>query len=168
MTTLNRYKALITAGGIGTRLLPFSKEIPKEMFPIITKDGGGDTYILTLAKALASEHSIAIAAPESSRVYQRLSPRLSCFAITAKPNWRTLAAFRRWVDEQRPDIVVRGIESETLKVPAGRHTLRLRTRTADQTADLSRTITGEFIGGHEQTLQISFDKHNTSMHLEWE
>ncbi len=63
---------------------------------------------------------------------------------------------------------VRGIESETLKVPAGRHTLRLRTRTADQTADLSRTITGDFIGGHEQTLQISFDKHNTYMHLEWE
>jgi len=63
---------------------------------------------------------------------------------------------------------VRGVESETLKVPAGKHTLRLRTRTADQTADLSRTITGEFIGGHEQTLQISFDKHNTYMHLEWE
>jgi len=63
---------------------------------------------------------------------------------------------------------VRGIESETLKVPAGKHILRLRTRTADQTTDLSRTITGEFIGGHEQTLQISFDKHNTYMHLEWE
>jgi hypothetical protein len=63
---------------------------------------------------------------------------------------------------------VRGVESETLKVPAGKHTLRLRTRTADQTTDLSRTISGEFIGGHEQTLQISFDKHNTYMHLEWE
>jgi serine/threonine protein kinase len=63
---------------------------------------------------------------------------------------------------------VRGIESETLKVPAGKHTLRLRTRTADLTTDLSRTITGEFIGGHDQTLQISFDKHNTYMHLEWQ
>jgi serine/threonine protein kinase len=63
---------------------------------------------------------------------------------------------------------VRGIESETLKVPAGKHTLRLRTRTADQTTDLSRTISGDFIGGNDQTLQISFDKHNTYMHLEWQ
>jgi serine/threonine protein kinase len=63
---------------------------------------------------------------------------------------------------------VRGIESETLKVPAGKHILRFRTRTADQTTDLSRTISGDFIGGNDQTLQISFDKHNTYMHLEWQ
>src|SRR3989442_14571703 len=31
--------ALITAGGIRTRLLPFSKEIPKERLPIIARDG---------------------------------------------------------------------------------------------------------------------------------
>ncbi len=30
-------KAVITAGGVGTRLLPFSKEIPKEMAPVIVK-----------------------------------------------------------------------------------------------------------------------------------
>ena len=52
MTTLNRYKALITAGGIGTRLLPFSKEIPKEMFPIITKDGGGAPLLKPLVQAI--------------------------------------------------------------------------------------------------------------------
>ena len=63
---------------------------------------------------------------------------------------------------------VRGIESETLKVPAGKHTLRFRTHTADQTVDLSKTIAAEFIGGNDKTLQISFDKHNTSMHLDWE
>src|SRR5215510_12660635 len=33
------YEAIITAGGMGTRMLPFSKEIPKEMFPIITYNG---------------------------------------------------------------------------------------------------------------------------------
>ena len=63
---------------------------------------------------------------------------------------------------------VRGIESETMKVPAGKHTLRFRTHTADQTVDLSKTISGEFIGGNDKTLQISFDKHNTSMHLDWQ
>jgi serine/threonine protein kinase len=63
---------------------------------------------------------------------------------------------------------VRGIESETMKVPAGKHTLRFRTQTADQTTDLSKTISAEFIGGNDKTLQISFDKHNTSMHLDWQ
>jgi len=61
---------------------------------------------------------------------------------------------------------VRGVESETLKVPAGRHTLRFRAHTADQTMDLSKTISADFIGGDDKTLQISFDKH--AMHLEWQ
>ena len=38
MADLKGFKAVITAGGIGTRLLPFSKEIPKEMAPILTKN----------------------------------------------------------------------------------------------------------------------------------
>src|SRR2546427_10135484 len=37
---LDQYTALITAGGIGTRLLPFSKQNPKEMMTIIAHDGG--------------------------------------------------------------------------------------------------------------------------------
>ncbi|MCD6458498.1 MAG: hypothetical protein J7K82_06580 [Thermoproteales archaeon] len=35
-------KAVITAGGLGTRLLPSSKEIPKEMFPIYDLDHNGN------------------------------------------------------------------------------------------------------------------------------
>jgi len=63
---------------------------------------------------------------------------------------------------------VRGVESETLKVPAGKHTLRFRAQTPDETLDLSRTISFDFIGGNDRTLQITFDKHNTAMHLEWQ
>jgi hypothetical protein len=63
---------------------------------------------------------------------------------------------------------IHGIESETLKVPAGKHVLRFQAQTLDQTVDLSKTISGNFIGGDDRTLQISFDKHNTSMHLDWE
>lgn len=37
MANLRGFKAVITAGGIGTRLLPFSKEIPKEMAPLLTR-----------------------------------------------------------------------------------------------------------------------------------
>lgn len=46
------YKALITAGGIGTRLLPFSKEIPKEMFPIITYNGNNSLELKPLVQAI--------------------------------------------------------------------------------------------------------------------
>jgi serine/threonine-protein kinase len=63
---------------------------------------------------------------------------------------------------------VRGVESETLKVPAGKHVLRFNTQTADQTVNLSKTISREFIGGDDKTLEISFDKHNTAMHLDWQ
>jgi serine/threonine protein kinase len=63
---------------------------------------------------------------------------------------------------------IHGIESETLKVPAGKHVLRFQAQTSDQTVDLSKTISGSFIGGDDRTLQISFDKHNTTMHLDWE
>src|SRR3989449_427729 len=44
--------ALITAGGIGTRLLPFSKEIPKEMLPIIAHGGDGSLELKPLVQAI--------------------------------------------------------------------------------------------------------------------
>jgi predicted Ser/Thr protein kinase len=63
---------------------------------------------------------------------------------------------------------VRGVESETIKVPEGRHELRFRARTEGHTVDLSRTIYGDFAGGEDKTLQISFDKRNTVMRLDWQ
>jgi len=49
---LDQYTALITAGGIGTRLLPFSKEIPKEMLPIIAHDGDDSLELKPLVQAI--------------------------------------------------------------------------------------------------------------------
>ena len=49
---LESYPALITAGGIGTRLLPFSKEIPKEMLPIIGHDGDDALQLKPLVQAI--------------------------------------------------------------------------------------------------------------------
>jgi len=37
MSEINITKVIIPAAGFGTRLLPASKEIPKEMFPIVNK-----------------------------------------------------------------------------------------------------------------------------------
>ena len=63
---------------------------------------------------------------------------------------------------------VRGVDSETLKIPAGRHALRVRALSSDETIDLSKTISAEFVGGGEKSLQVTFDKHNTAMHLSWQ
>ena len=62
---------------------------------------------------------------------------------------------------------LRGAGSETLRVPAGNHVLRLKAKSADQSVDLSKTISADFIGGDDKTLQITFDKRNTTMYLNW-
>ncbi len=63
---------------------------------------------------------------------------------------------------------VHGTESETIRVPEGKHELRFRAQTDDHTVDLSKTVFGDFSGGEDKTLQISFDKHNTAMRLDWQ
>jgi serine/threonine protein kinase len=63
---------------------------------------------------------------------------------------------------------IRGVDSETLRIPAGRHALRVRALSADETIDLSKTVSAEFIGGAEKSLQVTFDRHNTAMRLAWQ
>jgi hypothetical protein len=62
---------------------------------------------------------------------------------------------------------LKGVESETLKIPAGKHVIRVRALSADETIDLSRTASGEFIGGADKALNVTIDKHNTVMRLTW-
>jgi len=72
--------------------------------------------------------------------------------------------------EQRKLVVfggIRGVDSESLKIPAGRHLLRFRALTADQTVDLSKTVSAEFVGGDTKSLMLTFDKHN-GIHVSWE
>ena len=73
--------------------------------------------------------------------------------------------------EQRKLVVfggVRGVDSESLKIPAGKHLLRFRALSSDQTVDLSKTVSAEFIGGDTKSLMLTFDKHNTGIHVSWE
>jgi UTP--glucose-1-phosphate uridylyltransferase len=49
---MRNFKAVVTAGGIGTRLLPFSKEIPKEMSPIIMRDHGRSVQVKPIIQAI--------------------------------------------------------------------------------------------------------------------
>jgi serine/threonine-protein kinase len=63
---------------------------------------------------------------------------------------------------------LRGVESETVKIPAGKHVLRVRALSADETIDLSKTVSAEFVGGGDKSLQVTIDKHNTVMRLSWQ
>ena len=63
---------------------------------------------------------------------------------------------------------VHGVDSETLKIPAGKHTLKFRALSSDETIDLAKTISAEFIGGGDRSLQVTFEKHNTVMRLIWQ
>lgn len=63
---------------------------------------------------------------------------------------------------------IRGVDSESLKIPAGNHFLRFRALSTDQAVDLSKTISADFVGGDTKSLQITFDKRNSSMHLAWQ
>lgn len=63
---------------------------------------------------------------------------------------------------------VRGITSETLKVPAGKRVLRFRALSTDQTVDLSKTLSAEFVGGDTKSLSVSFEKHNSAIRLNWQ
>ncbi len=146
----------------------------------------------TIASAKAPAHSSAKLASYSSR-----SPRLATEPPPAKEQpfvvpTSTLelavqhqfkdATLSLWIDDQlaltlalhggtQKRLVVfhdvRGAGSETLRVPAGSHVLRLKAKSADQSVDLSKTISADFIGGDDKTLQITFDKRNTTMYLNW-
>jgi serine/threonine-protein kinase len=63
---------------------------------------------------------------------------------------------------------IRGVTSETLKVPAGKRMLRFRALSTDQTVDLSKSLSAEFVGGDTKSLSISFEKHNSAIRLNWE
>jgi hypothetical protein len=62
---------------------------------------------------------------------------------------------------------IRGVESETLKIPPGQHFLRLRVMSADQAIDLSKTVLADFAEGDGKSLQVIVDKHNT-IRLTWQ
>jgi serine/threonine protein kinase len=134
------------------------------------------------AKTSSKKAPVATPAPDKEKVKETIVVP-SCSVELAVRHQFKAATLTVWVDDtlaltrplhggtQKRLVVfngVRGIESETLKIPAGKHVLRLRTQTADETVNLSKTITADFVGGNDRTLQITYDKHNTSMKLEWQ
>ena len=60
-----------------------------------------------------------------------------------------------------------GANSKTVQVPVGVHEIRLRAQSADQSIDLSKTISAVFTDGDTKTLQVTFNNHNTAINLIW-
>lgn len=63
---------------------------------------------------------------------------------------------------------VRGIDSETIRIPAGKHALRVRALSTHEAIDISKTIWADFAGGAEKSLRVTFEKRNSIMRLSWE
>jgi eukaryotic-like serine/threonine-protein kinase len=135
----------------------------------------------SVAKARRHKTQPSISVPPPPAAGQIVVP-LSNLDVAVQHQFKDATLFV-WVDDQlalkRPlhggvqkKLVVfngiRGVDSETLRIPAGKHVLRLRALSSDETIDLSKTVSAEFIGGGEKSLQVSFDKHNTVMHLIWQ
>ncbi len=142
------------------------------------------TAVTNVAQPAAAEppsappHKIRAAAPRPAK--QIVVP-LSTLDLAVQHQFKDATLFV-WVDDKlmltRPlhgatqkHLVVfnglRGVESDTLKIPAGKHVVRVRALSADETIDLSKSVSSEFIGGGDKSLQVTIDKHNTVMRLAW-
>ena len=97
--------AVIPAGGLGTRFLPFTRSVPKELLPLV------DTPVLDLVvsecAASGIERVILVTAPgkESLRAYFEASPRVEV-RLRAEGRDSELAALRRPERLARVEVVV--------------------------------------------------------------
>ena len=150
--------------------------LPEEPSPTTPPPAAKRAVVTASAKAPSKKNRTLISPPKEVVV------PLSTVELTVRHQFKD-ATLSIWVDGklamthelhggvQKRLVVfggVRGSESETLQVPAGKHILRFRAQTADQTVNLSKTISADLVGGGDKTLAITFDKHNTSMLLDWQ
>jgi tRNA A-37 threonylcarbamoyl transferase component Bud32 len=186
---------LLFVVGVQTRVLVFSHKeaisrataIPTRVPPVpaATKAAIGEAPVLPeepLPTAPPAAAKPAVASASAKKPSKKVVVPLSTVELTVRHQFKD-ATLSIWVDGklalthelhggvQKRLVVfggVRGSESETLQVPAGKHILRFRAQTADQTVNLSKTISADLVGGGDKTLAITFDKHNTSMLLDWQ
>jgi len=73
-------------------------------------------------------------------------------------------------DHKRRFVLLRGGAKETVTIPlpAGKHGLRVRVKSAPEQYEQARTISGEFLKGNSKILSIKFEKHTQEMRLTWQ
>ncbi len=162
--------------------VPSSGGIPQNSAKDLPSSGTGTgTRVAPAAPAAARATSRKGHAPASHAAKQIVVPS-STLNLAVQHQFKDATLFV-WVDDkliltrplhgaaQKRLVVFNGLhgaESETLKIPAGKHVLRVRALSADQTIDLSRTASADFVGGGDKSLQVTIDKHNTAMRLTWQ
>jgi serine/threonine protein kinase len=147
-------------------------------FPALTKDSSRSKASTTIPVASEAPKKIA---SKPIRAKAAEAP-MSTLDLAVQHQFKDATLFV-WVDDklvlkrplhggaQKKLVVfngIRGVDSESLKIPAGKHLLRFRALSTDQTADLSKTVSAEFVEGDTKSAQLTFDKHNSSMRLTWE
>ncbi len=136
----------------------------------------------------ATAHPVKAASPilrkdaKSSHAARQIVVRSSTLDLAVQHQFKDATLFV-WVDdklaltrplhggEQKKLVVfsgIRGVDSESLRIPAGQHVLRFRALSKDQTVDLSKAVSADFVGGDTKSLQVTFDRHNTQMRLAWQ
>jgi eukaryotic-like serine/threonine-protein kinase len=133
------------------------------------------------SRALRASQRAVLAQPVATKAPEVVVP-LSNLDVAVQHQFKDATLFV-WIDDhlaltrplhggaQKRMVVfngIRGVDSETLRIPAGKHVVRLRALSSDETIDLSKTVSAEFVGGGVKSLQVTFDKHNTVMHLSWQ
>ena len=61
---------------------------------------------------------------------------------------------------------VRGFESESFRVSAGKHSVRVRVQSSDSSYDQTANISGSFPEDGERALRIACDKHELKLALQ--
>jgi predicted Ser/Thr protein kinase len=182
LLVLSRAGTTATTAAVATAAEPAANaSVPAETLSSTVKPAAVNNLPVPVAKAAVHAAAKDPAKSDVSRRSSSIAPQ-STVELEIRHQFRQ-ATLSVWLDGQllltRPlhggtqkRLVVfndvRGAESETIKVPAGKHELRFRAQTDDHTVDLSKTVFGTFTGSEDKTLQISFDKHNTAMRLDWQ
>jgi serine/threonine protein kinase len=53
----------------------------------------------------------------------------------------------------------KGLDTDTIKVPAGSHTVKIRVQSGSDSYDLTKTVAGTLVSGHQSTLLVTCDRH---------
>lgn len=183
MLVLSHAGAAPTSAAVAAAETPAIVSKPQENAALATKPPSQTESGRTTPKAVAV-HTASAKTPARSETPRRVAAAVPASTVELEIRHQFKeATLSVWLDgkilltrplhgaTQKRLVVfndVHGAESETIKVPEGKHELRFRAQTEDHTVDLSRTIYGDFAGGEDKTLQISFDKRNTAMRLDWQ
>jgi serine/threonine protein kinase len=182
---LKTSRDVATASGSPSNAIQSAGRDAANESPATAQPSQASTTPSTLTQpAAAQSTSPAVSSPPSSHLHAaKLGSTPICTLDLAVQHQFIDATLYVWIDDrlaltrplhggnQKHLVVfngVRGVDSETLKIPAGKHVLRLRTLSADRTVDLSKSVSAEFVGGDNRSLQITFDKHNSAMRLTWQ